>query len=298
MKVKMFKGANKLKIKPIHKRIAKTVVIAFMVTTVLASLLSTIISSFKATEAIRGLENKLNEFATTIEQQNEMIEGYKIQIEEKDKEISRLNEKVQSMDKELKQFKKETEENLQQYAAVKKAQTINSAVYVTANRPDQPLTIYTNLVTDNPLSVEELDMIIDYMRPRILDGRGTQFTGEMFYRAWEVTGIDPRYLLAHSANESGWGNYHHGDKYQVFGIGVWDTNPEYAIDMGNCMADGVINGARWIKEKYYDKGAVTLDLMGRSGYATYPGWTQIIANLANSLTTVLTKARTEQSVLA
>jgi len=42
--------------------------------------------------------------------------------------------------------------------------------------------------------------------------------------------------------------------------------------MGDNLEEGIINGAKWIKEKYYDKGRTTLNKMKAAGYASDSKW--------------------------
>ena len=43
-----------------------------------------------------------------------------------------------------------------------------------------------------------------------------------------------------------------------------DENPHNGFDLGDTFEEGIINGAIWIKENYYDEGKTTLDTMNKS----------------------------------
>ena len=77
--------------------------------------------------------------------------------------------------------------------------------------------------------------------------------GDYFIEASEKSGLDPRYLLAHAAVESGWGTSRISQKYHnYFGIGAFDSNPDNSKNYNNNgMRAGIVNGAIWIAKNYY-----------------------------------------------
>ena len=113
--------------------------------------------------------------------------------------------------------------------------------------------------------------------------KGSPFIGraDVFLEASEITGLDPRYILAHASIESGWGTSKLArTKHNYFGIAAYDSNPSAAYNMGSDLRTGIISGAKWIKEKYYDKGRTTLNKMKAAGYASDPEWVnKIVSNM-------------------
>ena len=100
--------------------------------------------------------------------------------------------------------------------------------------------------------------------------------------------MNPRYILAHAALESGWGTSSYAKAGNFFGIGAFDSNPDNAYNYGNSnMEKGLINGAVWIRKNFYDAGQTTLYKMRHNGgkheYATDPEWDKKIANLMDQL---------------
>lgn len=84
-------------------------------------------------------------------------------------------------------------------------------------------------------------------------------TGKYFIEAGNKTGLNPVILLAFAANESAWGNSTYGASYNFFGIGAYDSNPDNAYKYSNNSAkSGIINGAKFIKNDYFDAGQKTL----------------------------------------
>ena len=79
--------------------------------------------------------------------------------------------------------------------------------------------------------------------------------GEAFMKAAKETGLDPRYLVAHAAHETGWGTAGVGvdGRFNYYGIGAFNSSPNSAYKFDS-KEDGIISGAKWIKNNYTDKG--------------------------------------------
>lgn len=109
--------------------------------------------------------------------------------------------------------------------------------------------------------------------------------GQVFIEAQKQSGLDARYILAHAALESAWGTSRIGRQYHnYFGINAYDSNPDNARKSSNrSLQAGIINGAVWIKEHYYNRGQKTLYAMNhdRNGhnYASDKAWGDKIANI-------------------
>ena len=111
--------------------------------------------------------------------------------------------------------------------------------------------------------------------------------GEVFIQAAQESGLDPRYIMAHAALESGWGTSKIArDKNNYFGIGAFDSSPyqsAHTFDAG--LAAGIIGGAKWIAKNYYngDYKQRTLFSMRWNNnvhqYATDPEWDKKIARI-------------------
>ncbi|TGE18555.1 peptidoglycan DD-metalloendopeptidase family protein, partial [Staphylococcus petrasii] len=119
---------------------------------------------------------------------------------------------------------------------------------------------------------------------RWLAGTGMAGLGAIFMRAGKASGLDPRYLVAHAAVETGWGasamsgrgNVSHGN---WFGIGAFDNNPNNGFNYGL----GIVGGAKWIRRNFYDRGQRTVYRMRHNGgvhqYATAGNWDTMIAGI-------------------
>ena len=112
--------------------------------------------------------------------------------------------------------------------------------------------------------------------------------GQVFIEAQSQSGLDARYILAHAALESAWGSSRIARTYHnYFGINAYDSNPDNAKKSSNrSLQAGIINGAVWIKEHYYNRGQKTLYAMNhdRNGhnYASDKAWGDKIANIMKS----------------
>ncbi|AMO26013.1 hypothetical protein Blue_191 [Bacillus phage Deep Blue] len=136
--------------------------------------------------------------------------------------------------------------------------------------------------TDGALTAADLDNWINAKAPKDSMMRGM---GETFLKAGQQFGLDPRYLVAHAAEESAWGTSNIAkQKGNFFGIGAFDNSPmESAYTFkdggGTAAQNGIMGGAKWIAEKYYGKGNTTLDKMHQAGYATNGDWASNIASI-------------------
>ena len=110
--------------------------------------------------------------------------------------------------------------------------------------------------------------------------------GEAFMEAGKVSGLDPRYLVAHAAHESAWGTSNIvKDKNNFYGIGAFDATPYSSAYGYDGVKAGIIEGSKFIAKDYYSQGQTTLSSMHRDpsgkghNYATDPGWADKIANI-------------------
>ncbi|WAB24960.1 amidase activity protein [Lysinibacillus phage vB_LfM_LysYB1] len=138
-----------------------------------------------------------------------------------------------------------------------------------------------NLKQQSNMTAEDINKWIASKAPKdsLLQGKG-----DVFMKAAMESGLDPRYLVAHAAHETGWGTSNIAKKKSNFyGIGAFDATP-YASSYGYNNTDaGIIEGAKWISKNYADKGQNTLAKMRNNGgkheYATDPLWDDKIAGI-------------------
>ena len=131
--------------------------------------------------------------------------------------------------------------------------------------------------TDAKLTAKDLDEWINSKAP---EGSLMRGMGEAFFKAGQESGLDPRYLIAHAAQETGWGTSNIlKDKNNWFGIGAFDDSPHSSAKTFGGRSQGIIDGAKWIAQNYYDKGNTTLSKMKKAGYATDPQWANNISSI-------------------
>lgn len=144
---------------------------------------------------------------------------------------------------------------------------------------------YTDLSIMNDVTVDDMNKIINYWNYYSDEYCPFVNNGQMFIDASRETGLDPVYILAHAGLESGWGTSYYARNYHnYFGIGAFDQNPDNAIKYSNDkMEDGIIKGAIWIKENYYENGQTNLYSMrynnGYHEYCTSDTWVDLIVDI-------------------
>ena len=134
------------------------------------------------------------------------------------------------------------------------------------------------------VTADELNTILDYWSDK--SGTNTfRDQGQVFIDASKQSGLDPVYLIAHAAIESKWGQSEIAvDKTNYFGIGAYDHNPYHgSYVMGSSFSEGIISGAKWISENYYQHGQTSLYRMrynnGSHEYCTSDTWVNSITEL-------------------
>lgn len=144
---------------------------------------------------------------------------------------------------------------------------------------------YTDLSVMNTVTADEMNEIINYWSS-INGASAFEGQGQVFIDAAKESGLDPIYILAHAAVESGWGHSWLAETHHnYFGIGAFDSNPGYATNYGNSgLAAGIIGGAVWIKNNFYDVGQTSLYTMrysssGKHNYCSSTTWIDQISSI-------------------
>lgn len=138
------------------------------------------------------------------------------------------------------------------------------------------------------ITESEMDELISTWEKRI--GYRTAFhnKGRTFLIASRESGLDPLYLFAHAAVESGWGKSHYAvSRGNYFGIAAYDHNPDAALHLGETVNEGIVSGAVWISKNFYSKGGVSLLAMKARGYATSKNWIPEIEEIWNQSYAIL-----------
>lgn len=122
-----------------------------------------------------------------------------------------------------------------------------------------------DLRTDFAITTDELNKWIDARAPKNSPFRGN---AQIFINASKETGIDPKYLISHAALESSWGTSNIAkQKNNYFGINAQNSDPDQAYYLGDSLEQGIMVGAKWIKDNYIDQGQSSLTSMLYGGPA-------------------------------
>lgn len=202
-----------------------------------------------------------------IQLQKELINVREFQLKTLDT-INKLHPiKDEAQKEKTEKYKKEMEDKLK----AEKEKFINQRKEVEDIKANPNKITKESNLSYKPLTTDEMNKIIAYW-DKYVDG-GTPFKnkGDVFIKASKESGLDPVYILAHAAWESRWGKSEIAqDKHNYFGIAAFDANPyDCAYNMGSSLDTGIIQGAKWIKMNYYDKGYKNLnDMIALGNYAS------------------------------
>lgn len=117
---------------------------------------------------------------------------------------------------------------------------------------------YQDLGNYNTITEEEMNNFINYWYN--INGHDAFVGhGDVFIEAAKKTGLDPRYILAHAAVESGWGTSRIArEKGNYFGITAYNDSAYSSATKFDNGLNGIIQGAQWIKDHFYDRGQTNL----------------------------------------
>ena len=158
--------------------------------------------------------------------------------------------------------------------------TIKASRYVSTSEISE----YTDLSIMRDIDADQINKVIKFWANRC---GGSTFIGhgQAFIDAAKETGLDPIYILAHAGLESAWGKSQIAvDKHNYFGIGAIDTNPYGGAKvLVDSIDSGIIAGATWIKNNFYNAGQTSLYTMrnnnGGHEYCTSTTWVYSITEL-------------------
>lgn len=203
-------------------------------------------------------------------------------IEAFDNRVTNLEKRIQENHAAEEKLLKQLEELNERTREIKMLQEKHRSALKAAK---EGLSIYSDLDAGKKISLNADDMnrIIDGWTSHLKEDSVLRGHGEAFIIASRQTGLDPIYLLAHAIIESGSGtSYLARTRNNFFGINAVDSNPDLAYNMGDGVDQGIITGAYWIKNNFYDNGYTSLYEMAMGGYATNPRWASDIVSVYNN----------------
>ena len=146
---------------------------------------------------------------------------------------------------------------------------------------------YTDIGKHSDTTAEMLDAASEYyQRYQSFDNKFVG-NGWIFIEAQEQSGLDAAWLYAMAVFESGWGTSEFAlERGNYYGIGSWDDDLDRTAYMADNLYDGIVNGAVWIAEKYYNKGYNCMIAMNSEpGYSYAPGndiWIPKVSDFINT----------------
>lgn len=146
---------------------------------------------------------------------------------------------------------------------------------------------YVDISSNNGVTAEMLDEASAYYQKYQTFDNQFVDQGWIFLEAQEQSGIDALWLYAVAVYESGWGTSSLAvEKGNYYGIGAWDSDITKAKSFDNTLYDGIVGGAIWISENYYQKGYTTMVAMNSVPHHSYaPGneiWIPTISDFINN----------------
>lgn len=211
-----------------------------------------------------------------------IIDSRVTNIENQLDEDNSANQKVYNILIEIQKQQERIEERQKQQEATMK-KTLEEHATNIAYIKNTGYDINSDLSNSNmKITAKDMNKIIDYWIMHM--GIQSQFKnrGEAFIKASKASGLNPIYILAHAAIESGWGSsYMATNRHNYFGINCVDSNPGAGYTMGDDVEAGLINGAVWISNNFYKNGYTTLQSMKNGNYATDPQWAYKISSVMN-----------------
>ena len=215
---------------------------------------------------------QLNDMQEVNKKNYDIILQLKTENDETNKRLDDMDERIKNQADKMVEIQKEWDDGKEAVKALK-----NYGI-----QQETDIGKHTNL------TATDMNKIIDYYDRHIKEGTPFKGRGDVFIKASKITGLNPIYLFAHASCESAYGNsYLAKTRGNYFGINAVDSNPDRASHMGDSVEEGIISGAIWIKENYYDNGYTTLASMKRAGYASDPNWAKNISSVANTAISVL-----------
>lgn len=198
------------------------------------------------------------------------VHSMKVQHEKEIKEITQKYEKQLSSLRAYEYLYKENEKDLQEtnksYKDLKieydNFKTTVAMSNTTKNKLSRggSISSYKDLREFDPITINELNEWIDKKAPSNSPFRGK---AEVFIKASQQTGLDPKYIIAHASVESGWGTSPISrEKGNYFGIGSYNNSPySSSLSFDGGLYDGIIEGSKWINKNYITRGQHSLYLM-------------------------------------
>lgn len=232
----------------ISKKFKRIVVKATVVT--ILPIIGFGVANYQGETKIHNLEKEHSKVISDYENKIKDLEVYKGLYEDTTKELAETKQKYEESSSKL--------ANLESQIRISKEK---DKKYNKTNFADKDLSEYP---------IYTIDEMNEWIAERAPKGSSFIGKGEEFLIASQEADLDPRYLIAHAALETGWGvSRICKDKNNYFGIGAYNHDPYNKAKTFNSAESGIIAGAVWISNNYTKQGQNTLNKMiyGEKKYA-------------------------------
>lgn len=195
------------------------------------------------TEIIKNeYEKKITQIKKECDDKVVSLKSYEYLYKENEKDLLSVTRERDNIKKEYNDYK-ETVAIAKKYALSRGGNSINK-----------------DLRDFGAITVDELN---EWIKSKAPEGSPYIGKGDVFIKASKETNLDPKYLIAHAVQESGWfPSQIAREKNNYFGIGSYNSSPyESSYSFNGGMEAGIIGGSKWIKNNYIDKGKYSLYLM-------------------------------------
>lgn len=143
------------------------------------------------------------------------------------------------------------------------------------------MNIYQDLSCQVSISEKQIQTILEYWCGD--SGLNEPGVASAFIYASQITGYDPLFLVSLAGYESGWGSSSiHVNKANVYSVGM--TGNDDGFVFGDSLPIGIINGAIYIHNTYYEEAneKCLYDMQyGYLSYATDVNWMASINSIIN-----------------
>lgn len=189
---------------------------------------------------IKSYEISISEFETKLDESKAYTKKIEDALNSSTELINQMSDKMTQLEEQIDSLQEQVNE--------------------TSVKPVAKINRNTDLSVRTVMTADRMNYIIDQWSQRQDEESSFVGHGQAFIDASKLTGLDPVYILAISANESGFGTSRIAkEKNNFMGIGAYDSSPyESSHNMGDCIDQGIINGAVWIASNYYDEGKTSL----------------------------------------
>lgn len=226
---------------------------------ILALILCNAIYIYSLQGKVRGYEETVTNLEGQLNSANEYVTELHKALEDSSALIDEMSSKMMELES-------------QNNALEEKMNNIQEQIDKTTVTPVARVDKHTDLSIQTVMTTDRMNYIIDQWNER--EGGNCRFVGhgQAFIDASRITGIDPVAILALSAHESGFGTSRIArTKNNFMGIGAYDASPySSSYTMGDSIDQGIIQGAIWVADNYYEQGQTTLYQMiyGGKTYST------------------------------